>query len=140
MQTSTQVFVYKELENFTKWAERHEITVNPKEIKKMSMSFAAIKSSVSSMPDDIVQPEMLDNSSALKGIIMHIQKLIHEGKIDDNMLKLVLAYTDATMPHLLQDAEIIKYFNIRANKSVLQRIARQLKAHSELLPKIIHLI
>ena len=140
MQMNTQFFVYKELENFTKWAERHEITVNPKEIKKMRISFAAIKSSLASMPDDIVQPEMLNNNSALKVIIMHTQKLVHAGKVDDHMLKLVLTYTDATMPNLLHDAEIIKYFEVWENKSVLQRIARQLKAHSELLPKIIHLI
>ena len=134
MKMSTQVIVYKEIENFTKWVDNNELIFDPKEIKKREKSFATIKSAAKNMIEEIVHPELFDNTRALKIIIMHTQKLIHEGNLDDNMLKLMLKYTDATMPQLLKNDELIKYFNISSNKSVLQRIARQLKeADRELL-------
>lgn len=130
MQMSTQVFVYKEIENIVKWVDKHATATDPKEIIN---SFATLKSSVAAIPEDIADPELFDNARALVNIILHTQELVHDGKINDDMLRFVLEYTDATMPHLLENTDLIQYFNIGANKSILQRVISKLKANSKLL-------
>ena len=133
MKMSTQDFIYNEIDNFIKWVDRNDLIFEPKAIKERDKAFAAIKSSATSMTEEIVHPEMLNNTRALKMIIMHTQKLIYEGEIEDNMLKLVLEYTNNTMPQLLTNKELIKYLNLSFNKSTLQKIANKLEANSDLL-------